>query len=93
MRLLSEAARAMNRAGKVKAGGRPRSAKPRCPCGLMTKTRAEARRHKCLPTSRPRRHLPQPTPIAALLKPARRIPVPYAFQETTGCEIALRSLP
>jgi hypothetical protein len=28
-------------------GGRPRSKKPRCPCGKMTARRANARRHVC----------------------------------------------
>jgi hypothetical protein len=30
-----------------RAGGRPRSDAPRCPCGAMTARRAETRRHKC----------------------------------------------
>lgn len=30
-----------------KAGGRPRSTAPRCPCGEMTQKRALARGHKC----------------------------------------------
>lgn len=28
-------------------GGRPRSDAPRCPCGSMTRIRAEKRGHKC----------------------------------------------
>jgi hypothetical protein len=28
-------------------GGRPRSSKPRCPCGMMTARRAAARHHHC----------------------------------------------
>lgn len=41
--LTSQAARAMNRARKNPAGGRPRSRKQRCPCDVMTLKRARAR--------------------------------------------------
>jgi hypothetical protein len=42
--LLAEAARAMNAARKnTTNAGRPRSSKPRCPCGAMTLKRAKAR--------------------------------------------------
>jgi len=42
-KLISESARQMNRARKTFAGGRPRSDARRCPCGVMTLKRAEAR--------------------------------------------------
>ena len=46
-KLLSEAARAMNKARKVKSGGhnggRPLSTSARCPCQAMTLKRAQAR--------------------------------------------------
>jgi hypothetical protein len=44
---LSDAARTMNARRKSRAGGRPRTAGPRCPCGEMTAKRAKARYHKC----------------------------------------------
>jgi hypothetical protein len=47
--LLSEAARAMQAARKTRAGGRPQSSAPRCPCGAMTLARATSRKHKCVP--------------------------------------------
>jgi len=38
----------MNAARKTTTNaGRPRSDKPRCYCGAMTRKRAEARGHKC----------------------------------------------
>lgn len=43
----SEGARAIAAQRKTHAGGRPRSRKLRCPCGLMTKRRAKARGHVC----------------------------------------------
>jgi hypothetical protein len=43
-RLISEAARRMNRARKITTNaGRPRSGSQRCPCGVMTLKRAQAR--------------------------------------------------
>lgn len=49
--LPSSAARKMAAARTVKAGGRnggrPRSAVPRCTCGVMTLKRALARAHHC----------------------------------------------
>jgi len=42
-KLLSEAARRMNAARKTRAGGAPRSNGKRCPCGVMTLKRAQAR--------------------------------------------------
>jgi hypothetical protein len=32
---------------KTRAGGRPRTDQPRCPCGAMTAKRAKARGHRC----------------------------------------------
>jgi hypothetical protein len=45
--IISLHARAMNAARKTRGGGRPRSNKPRCACGAMTRKRAKARGHKC----------------------------------------------
>ena len=41
-----EVARMLASFRKTNRGGRPRS-KDRCPCGLMTRARAENRGHKC----------------------------------------------
>jgi hypothetical protein len=41
--LPSQAARALQALRKNRAGGRPRSTKKRCPCGVMTLKRAQAR--------------------------------------------------
>ena len=46
-KLVSDAARTMNAARKTRGGGRPRSNKPRCACGAMTRKRAAARGHRC----------------------------------------------
>ena len=43
---LSDAARALQAARKIYAGGRPRQ-KDRCPCGAMTRKRAKQRNHQC----------------------------------------------
>lgn len=43
----SAAACALQAARKTRAGGRPRSAAPRCQCGAMTAARAAARGHRC----------------------------------------------
>jgi len=41
--LPTRTAKRMNAARKVRAGGRPRSNAPHCPCGAMTLKRAVAR--------------------------------------------------
>jgi len=48
-KLTPEQARAMAAARKRNGAGpgRPRSEKPRCPCGAMTAKRAAAVRHRC----------------------------------------------
>lgn len=48
-----------SRGGKRDGAGRPRSNKPRCACGLMTATRAEANRHRCVSAAKA---VPQKTP-------------------------------
>jgi len=46
-KMISDAGRAAQALRKTQGGGRPRSDKPRCPCGAMTAKRAATRRHKC----------------------------------------------
>jgi hypothetical protein len=43
-----EVARMLASFRKHKRGGRPKS-EDRCPCGVMTRARAERRKHKCEP--------------------------------------------
>ena len=47
-KLTTEQARDMAALRKHCRGGRPRSRKKRCPCGLMTARRARANRHRCV---------------------------------------------
>lgn len=47
--VIRDCARYLGSQRKLGAVGAPRSRKKRCPCGLMTAKRAEARRHVCQP--------------------------------------------
>jgi hypothetical protein len=46
--LTSEWGRRRSARGKVHSGGRGRWIADRCPCGKMTRARAEKRNHKCI---------------------------------------------